>query len=159
MEFYHLGDRILRRMLNVLFRKRCFRNQTGNLCYELCVGGQTVSKLRRRLRDSRQPRSPWNFRPDDANVVLMVGTNDALNGFNEQSFQRNLRWLLRDLWSMRVHNIFLCTIPPLRKNRGTKNVEAINRSVKIVCREGKATIVDVHGAFLDHSCMQRLFER
>ncbi|KAK5649971.1 hypothetical protein RI129_001000 [Pyrocoelia pectoralis] len=64
VSIFFLGDSILRRLQTVVLKRRWFRSGNGKLSSDLCVGGQSVSKLRRRIMSSKKPGSPWYFDPN-----------------------------------------------------------------------------------------------
>lgn len=149
---FFLGDSIMRRTVTNMGMDHSFKS--GNkICVDLCVGGQTVLNLKRRLRFSESDNSMWHFKAQNATLVLMIGTNDILKGTNMKSFKKALQWMIKDLMKMGVRRLLMCTIPPLYKY----DVSSINSNIELCSKMPNVHLVDIYNAFIENK--ENLLER
>lgn len=69
------------------------------------MSGQKVGDLLRRVRE--------NFARVSEKVILMIGTNDLLQGTSYEAMRDDLRSLLKQLRSKGADIIILLTVPPV----------------------------------------------
>lgn len=140
---FFLGDSILRRMLTNMGMDN-FKSGNNKICINLCIGGQTILNLKRRLRFSQSDNSMWHFDARNATLVIMIGTNDVIKGTNSTTFKRALKWTVNDLMKMGTKKILICTIPPLKKY----DVTPINTIILELCSKISCVhIVDIYNEF------------
>ncbi|XP_031341143.1 uncharacterized protein LOC116181569 [Photinus pyralis] len=113
--FFGLGDSILRRVLvegQGVSTSRIY----GKLVVNFCIGGQTISQLRKRVARSRSDESEW-FVPRNTPLLVLIGTNDILKSGRASVVFNNLKRLLSTLekWSWIITPITLCTPPPIKR--------------------------------------------
>lgn len=150
--FLYMGDSIMRRLLNRVFGIEEQRAPAGQRLCGLCLGGQRVGQLRRRLRDGRRvvnSQSRWHvtLQPVDT-IVLLIGTNDCLNGQTIGRFREDFMWLLLDLRrELQYRRIVMCSIPPLRDH----SVSVYNEVIRSIAHQRNAVFVDAYEVFQDRT--------
>ncbi|XP_031334590.1 uncharacterized protein LOC116182483 [Photinus pyralis] len=160
MEFY-LGDSILRRMLATVC-KRKVRWMHGKRLVDLCIGGQTITQLRRRIERSRNAASKW-FVPRNVPLVILIGTNDISRGVKASVAIRNLKGLLRTLrkWTLQ-YRALLCTVPPMIRTGQSVQIELsqYNAAIRDICsnRRDVFKLIDLYALFQCEN-VERIFER
>ncbi|XP_031327392.1 uncharacterized protein LOC116165286 [Photinus pyralis] len=132
--FFGLGDSVLRRVLvegQGVSTSRIY----GKLVVDLCIGGQTISQLRKRVERSRSDESEW-FVPRNTPLVVLIGTNDILRSGRASVVFNNLKRLLITLekWS-RITPITLCTLPPIKHASPDvrHQLHKYNTSIRTLC--------------------------
>lgn len=123
----YLGDSVLRQLLSSIFQMDSFKTPNGKIACQLCVGGQKVNNLQRRLREGlKYKKSMWRAKITGSICVILIGSNDCLQGTPIERFEKTYDWLLRDLRRMKPLKIIICNLPPLRDY----SVETYNNSIK-----------------------------
>lgn len=152
-----LGDSILRRV-NELLHVKSFRSGNKKICNELCVGGQTVKQLVRRIKSSQNERSLWYQNFFGKNIILMIGTNNVLqNTISRVQFARPLKWLVSECLKLSPAALIICTLPPILKNKNLNDATiSINETIKMVATEKNIHVVNIREHFPDD---RALFER
>ncbi|XP_046685959.1 uncharacterized protein LOC124371665, partial [Homalodisca vitripennis] len=132
-------------------------NSSGRI--GICVSGQTISDLHRRVKEKVYPISN--------KVILMIGTNDFLKNADISKMCRELSALIKTLQET-VSSIILLTLPPipkLEKKYGTshfKLLEKYNSHIRSLENEDYVRIADICPLYLSSSprqkCLMHLFE-
>lgn len=142
-----MGDSILRRV-NEFLNVKSFR--PGNkLCSELCVGGQTVKQLVRRVEASQIEQTVWHQNFIGKNVVILIGTNNVLqNKITRTEFARPLKWLISECLKLSPAALIICTVPPILKSKCLNDATiAINEVIKMVAIKKNIHMVDTREYF------------
>lgn len=122
----------------------------------ICVSGQTISELHRRVRQK--------FYPIDKKIVLMIGTNDFLRNAEVSTMCHELSSLVKSLQES-ASNIVILTLPPVpklsfREDHWTK-LDKYNKHI-LSLDNGKSIMVgDISPLFYSVSlkrCRLNLFE-
>ncbi|KAK7874103.1 hypothetical protein R5R35_004647 [Gryllus longicercus] len=103
--FQLVGDSLLLRFAEQMLRREC-KNEASPRRLGLCVSGQTVEQLRRRLQS--QAAALGN------KVVLLVGTNDLLQGRDIEKMKFSFDQLV-DILEETVQRLIILTLPPIPK--------------------------------------------
>lgn len=140
--FVFLGGSLLRRILSDIYKMRAVRTTAKHkLRIGLCVGGQTINQLLRRLRGHEwHVKGKW--------TIVLVGTNDCLqrktrgDGKIWQAYRR----LLHKIKRCGPKGIVLCTLPPLFQQDRLINdlIPIYNHVIRRVAREEKVVLADLH---------------
>lgn len=138
----YLGDSLFRRVLQTLHQVPSTRTlPRGQRCIGLCVGGQTINQLTRRLTNNRQQLS-------DNRVVILIGTNDILQKKlrSPGKIRKVYKVLITKIKRCRPEQILLCTLPPLlrRSQLETDLLHQYNAVIKQVAVEENIQLIDLY---------------
>ena len=126
----------------------------------LCIGGQSVTQLRKRFRTGEYCQSLWHFNATGGTVALMIGTNDAVGKHPNRDrhtpdfFKRYLSCLLKDLEKRMVQRVILCTLPPIPKDAAANDlVVSYNQIIRELHMKMShlTSLADVHSAFVSNA--------
>ncbi|KAG8319090.1 hypothetical protein J6590_098745, partial [Homalodisca vitripennis] len=133
-------------------------NSSGRI--GICVSGQTISDLHKRVKEK--------FYPISNKIILMIGTNDFLKDADISTMCGELSALIKTLQET-VTSIILLTLPPipkLEKKYGPshfKLLEKYNSHIRSLENEDCVRIADICPLYMSSSprqkCIMHLFER
>ncbi|KAG8333979.1 hypothetical protein J6590_099594 [Homalodisca vitripennis] len=133
-------------------------NSSGRI--GICVSGQTISDLHKRVKEK--------FYPISNKIILMIGTNDFLKDADISTMCGELSALIKTLQET-VTSIILLTLPPipkLEKKYGPshfKLLEKYNSHIRSLENEDCVRIADIFPLYVSSSprqkCHIHLFER
>ncbi|XP_054261543.1 centrosomal protein of 164 kDa isoform X2 [Macrosteles quadrilineatus] len=124
----------------------------------ICVSGQTITDLHKRVRD--------NFYPISDKIILMIGTNDFLRNVNVSRMCEELSALVKTLQKS-ASNIILLTLPPIPKlaKKNTNHFELLdiyNQHIRSLDNGDSLRIGDISPLYMTcppyQSCRMHLFE-
>lgn len=151
-----VGDSQMVRFGEQVLRLQRLQTPTKSGRIGICVSGQTISELHKRVRQK--------FYPIDKKIVLMIGTNDFLRNAEVSTMCHELSSLVKSLQESASHIVIL-TLPPVpklsfREDHWTK-LEKYNKHI-LSLDNGKNIIVgDISPLFYSASikrCRLNLFE-
>lgn len=120
----------------------------------LCVSGQTVAELYQRLRRTKYIHT---------NVILLVGTNNALRKQSVKQTSRNFRKVIRELRAKGAIRLKICKLPPIPKYDNFKPVKqwvsTFNQNLNYYKRFTDCKVIDTFTLFHAHCERNSFFER
>lgn len=142
-KIFFVGASVFRRILTDIFKKP-IKRINNKLCASVCVGGQTVRQMIKRIKKVKNSHSEWYEELSSYHYsAIMPGINDSLKNVSTKRFKRDLKWLLREVkmcnnWK----GIILCTLPPqMRKN---KNLIMFNNIIRNIAKSYQMKLVDLN---------------
>ncbi|XP_046665751.1 uncharacterized protein LOC124357757 isoform X2 [Homalodisca vitripennis] len=132
-------------------------NSSGRI--GLCVSGQTVSDLHKRVKEK--------FYPISDKIIIMIGTNHVLQNADISTTCRELSALIKTLQEI-VRSIILLTLPPIPKleeKYGPSHFKLLEQYNGHICslENEYVRVADISPLYVTSSprqkCLMHLFER
>ncbi|KAK7867463.1 hypothetical protein R5R35_009773 [Gryllus longicercus] len=150
-----IGDSLLLRFAEQVLFERCIYDN-GMRYLGLCVSGQTIEELKERVENK--------FSPVGEKIILLIGTNNILQGASADDMRDSLVELL-DLLDERAKRIVILTLPPIPKlendGRFWYKFNSYNGFIKTLnIKRENVTVKDISQLFLEEGyCNMDYFER
>ncbi|XP_049842009.1 uncharacterized protein LOC126292199 [Schistocerca gregaria] len=143
-DYQLIGDSLLLRFSEQLLFYKCKTDEyNGARALGLCVSGQTVGELLRRVVSEMYPISK--------KVILLIGTNDMLRDTKMDLMKRKLRRVVKEL-TLRTEKIIVLTLPPVprlsHKPDHWQRLDDYNTCIKGREKYKNVVVADITSLFL-----------